>query len=581
MTGCVRNVCRAFVAATLLFATIFAWSQSSGSGTVVGQVTDQSSAVVAGADIKLIDTATGKAQATTTNETGRYVFVNVSPGTYNIEISKTGFSKARVDGQAVDVGQTTSINVALKVGQTTETVTVEASGAQLQTMNATVGTSISFQNLQELPNLGRDASSLVELQPGISMNGSTAGAVRDQNTFQLDGGNNTNDMDGTMNTYTPSYATGFGGSGGGPTGVMPTPVESIEEFKVDVTNQTADFNGSAGAQVQMVTRRGGQSWHGGLYDFYLGSNFGANTWANNHTPVKNLQSGAVISPFTPLPSNHYNRFGGSAGGPVISKNFLGGKTYLFANYEAFRFPQNTTFERQVPSDLLKAGVVMLQDGNGTYRPFNLNPAPVTVNGKTYAPAVFSGATSAANPNGYCDPRLIGVNSLVQQLWTKNMPEGNDPTTGDGQNTLGYLAPLKLPQKYDFGVARLDHDFGAKWHFMSSFRYYDFARATNDQTDVGGLLSGGSVGSYVATSSRPQLPWSVIGGMTTNLSSTVTNDFHYTYLRNWWQWGTQGGVGQFSQLGGALEIGGESQTASLIPYNINTQNTRSRVWDGHD
>ena len=137
-----------------------------------------------------------------------------------------------------------------------------------------------------------------------------AGVFRDQNTFQLDGGNNTNDMDGTMNTYTGSYA-----GNGGVTGVMPTPVESIEEFKVNVTNQTADFNGSSGAQIQMVTRRGGNAWHGALYEYYLGSNFGANSWVNNHTPTRDSR-GNILSPKTPLPSNHYNRFGASGGGPL-------------------------------------------------------------------------------------------------------------------------------------------------------------------------------------------------------------------------------------------------------------------------
>src|SRR5262249_59659952 len=129
----------------------------------------------------------------------------------------------------------------------------------------------------------RDVLTLGTSQPPIAPNGSVAGAVRDQNTFQLDGGNNSSDMDGTMNTYTPSFASTS--TGGGPTGVMPTPVESIEEFKANVANHTADFNGSSGAQVQLVTRRGGKSWHGAAYDYYLGSNFGANTWLIHHTPT--------------------------------------------------------------------------------------------------------------------------------------------------------------------------------------------------------------------------------------------------------------------------------------------------------
>src|SRR5215475_4498113 len=338
------------VALLIVFGSITILAQSTATGTVSGQVTDQTNAVIVGATVTLTDNDTGGTRSTTTNDTGRYLFVNVNPGNYDVSVRRPGFTETRVPAQKVTVGTVTTINVAMKVGEATQSITVEASGVTLQTMNATVGTTIGFQNLQELPNLSRDVSSLLTLQPATAMNGSVAGAVRDQNTFQLDGGNNTNDMDGTMNTYTASFA-----SNGGVTGVMPTPVESIEEFKVNVTNQTADFNGSSGAQVQMVTR--------------LGSNFGANSWVNKHTPTRDSK-GNITSPITPLPSNHYNRFGASGGGP-LGPSFWGGQTYIFANYEGRRYPQNTTVEKRVPSALLRAGVVQVQDASGTFQPYNL------------------------------------------------------------------------------------------------------------------------------------------------------------------------------------------------------------------
>src|SRR5712692_657274 len=260
----------------LLLSTLPLFGQSTATGTVVGQVTDPTGAVVVGATVSLIDRTTGTAKTTTSNEAGRYVFVNVNPGTYDVTVDKTGFAQARFAQLVVSLGQQLTINATLKVGEAKEQVVVEASGATLQTLNAMVGATIGFQNLQDLPNLGRDVSSLLTMQPAVSANGSVAGAVRDQNTFQLDGGNNSSDMDGTMNTYTASYAaTGASnglitGTGGGVTGVMPTPVESIEEFKVNVANPTADFNGSSGAQVQLVTRRGGTNWHGAAYEYYLG-----------------------------------------------------------------------------------------------------------------------------------------------------------------------------------------------------------------------------------------------------------------------------------------------------------------------
>src|SRR5438105_11733028 len=119
-------------------------------------------------------------------------------------------------------------------------------------MNATVGDTVSGIALQSLPSLGRDVSTFITLQPGISPDGSVAGAVVDQSSFQLDGGNNTNDMDGSMSIYTATFAGDPTGGvsnqsnavAAGPTGVLPTPSDSVEEFKVNSANQTADFNSS-------------------------------------------------------------------------------------------------------------------------------------------------------------------------------------------------------------------------------------------------------------------------------------------------------------------------------------------------
>lgn len=568
-----------------LFSGVFAFAQANATGTVIGVVSDPTGAVVPGATVTVTDAATGTPHTTTTNDQGRYVFTNIAPGNYNISVTKSGFSAAKISDENVGIGQQLTANVQLQVGAANQEIVVESTaGSHLQTLNATVGTSIQFSTLQDLPNLSRDVSSLLNLQPGMGADGAAAGAVRDQNTFQLDGGQNSSDMDGTMNTYTSSFA-----SNGGTTGVMPTPVESIEEFKVGITNQTADFNGSAGAQVQMVTRRGTNAWHGALYEFYLGSNFGANSWLNKHTPTK--VNGVVTKPLTNLPSNHYNRFGASGGGPIGPK-FLGGRTYVFGNYEGRRYPQNTTVDKVVPSPLMRLGIIQVQNSGkaattvqgvtynvGDWIPINLNPTAVTYNGVTYPAATCASATSASNPGGLCDPRAIGLNSMVNTLWSKYMPLPNDLTAGDTHNTQGYLTPLKLPQNDNFGVFRMDHDFGDKWHFMSSYRYYHLERAVSSQYDVGGLL-GGTFGVAKATANRPQVPWFLVAGMTTNITTNTTNDFHYNFLRNYWAWNTMGAPPQLPGLAGAIEIGGESVN-SLVPYNVRTQDARTRYWNGHD
>jgi hypothetical protein len=525
------------------------WAQSANSGTVVGTIADQSNAVVNGATVTLTDNATKNSRSEVTNQSGRYVFVDVAPGTYQLEVSKRGFSTTKTE-VTVKVGEASTLNLSLQVGGSNVVVEVTAAGTELQTMNATVGNTLTSNELDALPSLGRDVSTFVTLQPGVSPDGSVAGAVVDQSFFSLDGGNNTNDMDGSMSVYTASYAgdpTGgianqsFGVAAGA-TGVMPTPQDSVEEFKVNTAGQTADFNSSAGAEVKVVTKRGTNSWHGTAYEYYKDNNWSGNTWDNSFNGIG-------------LPTYHYSRFGFAAGGPVIPKEILGGKTYIFGNYEGFRYPNSATIYRNVPSPALMSGILTDPDTGTTY-----NLATV-------------------------DPLGLGINPLIQQMWKKYEPASNASchySLCDGVNVLGYAANVALPQKSTFGVGRLDHDFSSKWHFMSSYRYYNLTHATTDQVDIGGFFSGDKLGTPASQSGDPQQAWYFVAALTTNITSNTTNDIHYSFLRNWWSWSRAGDTIQVPGLGGALEVmSGESSTQNLAPFNVNTQNTRTRFWDGHD
>jgi len=182
------------------------FSQSASTGTVAGTVTDPSGAAIAAATVTLTDKATNIARVASTNENGRYIFVDVPAGTYDVSVSKQGFRISKLNSQAVNVGSALTLNVTLEIGSVAESVEVTASNAELQTLNATVGNTISGTALDSLPSISRDAATFFTLQPGVSPDGSVAGAAMDQNTFQLDGGQNTNDMDGSMNIYTPSFA---------------------------------------------------------------------------------------------------------------------------------------------------------------------------------------------------------------------------------------------------------------------------------------------------------------------------------------------------------------------------------------
>src|SRR5437667_1950491 len=215
-----------------------------------------------------------------------------------------------------------------------------------------------------------------------------------QNQFRSDGGNNTDDMAGN----TIGYIQNFTGLAGAQTsamasGVVATPIETVEEFKVSTFGQTSDFSASSGAQVQMVTRRGTDQWHGSGYGYYYATNHGAaNSWVNNHTLFTKgiaptgtpcpagttLSSGGsnCVMPYTPIIPNHRSRFGFTIGGAVIPKEILGGKTYLFFGYEGFRFPGSGIFERAYPTDAFRKGVIQIPvtDPNDStkviYQPYN-------------------------------------------------------------------------------------------------------------------------------------------------------------------------------------------------------------------
>jgi hypothetical protein len=544
-----------------LYEANSAFAQATSTGTVTGTVADSSGAVVAGATITVIDVATKEKITTISNKDGQYVLVNVRPSTYSISANKSGFATDEVPNQAVAVGAQTTVNFRLAVGSESTTIEVQASNADLQTLNATVGESVDRVMVDSLPAIGRDVSSFAAFQPGVTPGGNVAGTVNDQAVITLDGGSNSSDMDGSMLQYTGSFGNsstgGFLNSGAGaPSGVMPMPQDSIEEFRVSTSGQTADFNNSSGSQSQVVTKRGREKWHGTVYEYYLDSNIGANTWQNNF-PAPN---------YLAKPSYHYSRFGAAAGGP-IAPYFWGGKTYLFANYEGFRYPQAQSYERTVPS-------AQMMQGN------------LTFGGTTYTAAQLKAA----------DPRGIGFNPTMQTFWATQLPQQGksyagvfDPSCGslstsycDGVNVIGYKANLRTPQSSNFYVARVDHDFGAKWHLMVSYRYFKLTQLTTNQVDIGGALAGDTTGVPTSVANRPQDPWYFVTGLTTNISTSLTNEFHYSYLRNYWQWKDSNAPAQVAGGGGALEPFGEtSATTVLAPYNVDAQDIRTRIWDGKD
>jgi hypothetical protein len=408
--------------AALLFFAFTVAAQTSTTGTVSGSVADSSGAFVPKAEVQLTNVETNAVQTQTTNDSGVYVFPSVVPGTYRITVKMSGFRTALIASVPVEVNKTTTQPVTLEVGGDKEVVEVVANAtAQLQTVDAQIGNTMTTDAILRLPTLQRNATELMNLQPGVVAGGNNltmrvSGGIDDQNTVTLDG------IDITQNVVATNTA-------------VPTPADSVEEFRVTSANPDANFIRASGGQMTLVGRHGTNAVHGALYEYLQNSKLNSNTWDNNHSGIAK----AAIRD---------NRFGGRVGGPIKKD-----KTFIFGNYEGRRFASVTQVNRTVPYPSLTQGILQFRDANNNIQQFDLKTATVC----------------GAAGNAACDPRGLGISPSVQaQL--KLMPTPNT-TGGDGLNTGGYLANIPTPTQTDYGVVRLDHSFTDKLTLNTSYTYF--------------------------------------------------------------------------------------------------------------
>ncbi|MFH1572918.1 MAG: hypothetical protein ABIG68_02990, partial [Acidobacteriota bacterium] len=321
-----------------------------------------------------------------------------------------------------------------------------------------------------LPIFTRQVNELLTIQPGATPAGEVTGARRDQSTFSLDGLDVTNNSVGGTGTF------------------MYMGVDSIEEFRVGVANPNASFGRGAGGQVSLVGKKGSNELHGAAYWYHQNDNLNANTWDRNRTGVRK-------------PELKDNRFGGRLGGPIWRD-----KTFFFANYEGRRFPRSTDIDRLVPTDSLRQGIFRFKDAAGNTNSYNL-------------------ATSTACGDGTerCDPRGIGLSPTISSLWSK-MPAGNDPTGGDGLNTITLRGTVPNSQNNDFYMMRVDHNLNDSWRVDASGRYFKQISQNSGQLSLLG-------GTPTSLSTSPQRQDMVSIGLTGTISSTITADVRFGWVRN--------------------------------------------------
>lgn len=488
-----------FIAGLFLFCCIFSpssYSQNVTTGTVIGTVTDPSGAAVPDGVVVLRNKATNSQVTQKTNSAGQYTFVNVAPGEYQITVKKDNFRTAEVPSLTVDVAKSYNVDVRLEVGATTESVTVTTEArVELQTTDAELGTVVGGTTLVRLPTLQRDAAELLTLQPGTTpydtsanggfgnQGGTVAGARSDQNTIVMDG------IDITDNTV---------GGGANAQNFIPTGVESLDEFKVGVTNSNATFSRASGGQITLISKGGSNAFHGDGYWFHQSDGLNANSWDLNHTP----SPGHTFTRKTPFKDN---REGVSIGGPIF-KN----KTFFFSNYEKRRFPAGQTVTHIVPTDTLRSGILEFKDASGVLRQYNLATA----------------MNCGPNGNLACDPRGVGISPTLQALYKLN-PEGNDPTVSgaDGNNTDGLRTSVTTPIKQDYVTFRLDHNFSDKLHFFGRYIYSRNLQVTSNQISA---LAGQPAIADTGNDTRGD---GAIGSLAYTFNSTTTNVLRYGWIRS--------------------------------------------------
>ena len=329
LSGTVRLLSRLSLVALLLLLP--AARAQLYTGSVTGVVTDPSGAAVASAKVSLVDQDKGYSFNATTDSEGRYLLRSIPPGTYRITVEAQGFQTQRQEGIKVDVTQNVSVNLSLKVGAVNEVMEVKANAVQLQTEDAVTGQVVNRKFVNDLPLNGRNFIDLTYLAPGVTETNvpGTSGGVN----FNSNGGrNSTADIliDGAS-------ATNFEQNSGLQTLPYEPSVDSVEEFKVQQSNFTAEYGFSGGTILNVVTRSGTNHFHGTLYEFLRNSATDANEWFAN-------KNGNAIPPLK------RNDFGGTVGGPIRKD-----KTFFFFNYEGRRSRDFTSSSFGVPTAAERTG----------------------------------------------------------------------------------------------------------------------------------------------------------------------------------------------------------------------------------
>ena len=557
-----RNHQRAsvLVVAGLFLALGLAWASITGS--ISGLVTDPTGAVISGASVVATNTQTGVKTAVTSDTKGFYSLPTLAIGTYELQVTQTGFKSYTRTGLVIDANSALRVDAALQVGSINEKIEVRTDSVHVETESSQMGEVIAGKTMTAVPLNGRAFTDLLALQTGVSPYNAVDTGMAGVNDRSVDGGLNSGNqsVNGQREASNGFMVNGSNVEEGKTNGAAIIPnLDSIAEFRIITNNFDSEYGNYSGGQINVVTKSGSNGFHGSGFEFLR----------NTALDAKNFFS----LPTDKTPVFRQNQFGGTFGGPIRKD-----KTFFFVDYQGTRQTQAPTINQQMPSfpqnfsgdfsdyaapfssgtalgpDMLPHPIMALVNSDDSGQ----NPWSSVLGGRLGS-TVVSGepyyfAAGYINPNTI-DP-ITGIGIPVASGCASNdpatgcvFPTASIPQTGPGGQpvwspvatkmlSLGLIPQPNAPNNYfetgkypqtlrdDKGGIRIDQN----TRFGTLFFYY-FADdyLLNSPTPNGGATVPAASFAYSAnTAGRAQM---VNLGDTKNFGAYAVNEFRLSYVRN--------------------------------------------------
>ncbi len=484
------NKLRAFGALLVIFVLFSLPGYGQGGASIVGTVTDATGSVVPSAKIAITNIDTGIVRATESNATGNYSARELAIGRYTVRVEVAGFKAYERTGITLNVNDVVRADALLEVGETTQSVTVEANAIQIQSDSNEVSQTITGAMVEDLATNGRNVLQLATLVPGASAN------IPDFDTPMAQTQNRNISFNGQRpdhNNWLINGGEAYDRGGGGILLVSPSQ-DALQEFKVMTSNYGADLGQSSGGMITMVTKNGTQEFHGSAWEYFRNDKLDANTF------FANLNG-------RPKPKLRYNTFGFNIGGPIPIQRER--KTFFFYNME---------WRRRISGGEINAVAVPRALTTGDFSSLS-TPIRVPQTSDPAAVATFNqlGLTPGQNfPNNQIPATLLSP-AAKAVLNAGLFPGPNTPT---GR----YYTTNDRPIFYREEAVRIDHQINDKLALMGSLLYDN-----GIQRDFPPLWAGGTYDTAGSVMSVPS--WAGVVRATHTISPSLLNEMSFNFNGN--------------------------------------------------